>query len=386
MYWDKVIELQLLLNQYVKSLRTGNFNLYIDALDQMMPWIFALDHGHYARWLVHIRDMRTLEQRHPAVYAEFMMGQFVVQRSTHKFSLIALDHCHEQLNKDMKGDGGTIGIMDNPSALRRWMLAGPELARVVGEFEEFMGESSESDEHHEQSPQRQKDFAQDVRSLVAAFEEMGNPFQETSEDLLTLDTKDIMNIEVVNTIKIARDIGNDQFKRFIADRIQSNTKSIMDKITRNNLPLFKNQQPKKASKSQEQISSLKKDCQLFSRLYIGCQSREGDLKEFFAHENQPEPPSLSSHGNLRLGTKSDLVPCLEKQCNRLEMGSPDVTVKLFDGAALVNMKRPTTAKTFEEYAEIDILPFIRYVKYYYVYLNILFIKYSSNNHNNSNNN
>ena len=88
--------------------------------------------------------MRTLEQRHPEVYAEFMEGKFVVQRSSHKFSLIALDHSHEQLNKEE-----TIGIMDNPSALRRWMLAGPELARVIGEFEESMEETDPSEEHHE---------------------------------------------------------------------------------------------------------------------------------------------------------------------------------------------------------------------------------------------
>ena len=68
-YWATVLELELLLNMYIRSLREGKFDLYIDALNQLIPWLFALDHVHYARWLpVHIRDMVTLKTMHPSVY------------------------------------------------------------------------------------------------------------------------------------------------------------------------------------------------------------------------------------------------------------------------------------------------------------------------------
>ena len=46
----------------------------------------------------------------------------------------------------------------------------------------------------------------------------------------------------------------------------------------------------------------KNDCYLFSRLYISCQTREGNLEQFYAHDKQPAPPSLSLGGKLRLGT------------------------------------------------------------------------------------
>lgn len=45
-----------------------------------------------------------------------------------------LDESHEQNNKCVKGDGGPIGLTESPSALLRWMVAGPEMVRVVGEF------------------------------------------------------------------------------------------------------------------------------------------------------------------------------------------------------------------------------------------------------------
>ena len=35
----------------------------------------------------------------------------------------------------IKGDGGVIGITGNHSALIKWITAGPEISRSVGEFE-----------------------------------------------------------------------------------------------------------------------------------------------------------------------------------------------------------------------------------------------------------
>jgi len=38
-------------------------------------------------------------------------------------------------NRLIKGDGGAVGLTENFQALERWMVAGPELLRVVLEFE-----------------------------------------------------------------------------------------------------------------------------------------------------------------------------------------------------------------------------------------------------------
>ena len=46
------------------------------------------------------------------------------------------------------------------------------------------------------------------------------------------------------------------------------------------------------------------------------QSREGDLEEFFSHEVQSFPPSLSEFGKLYLlGTKSELMNALTHYMN-----------------------------------------------------------------------
>ena len=73
--------------------------------------MFALDHYLYARWMsVHLRDLLALEIECPAVHQEFSeKGNFVTQKTTHKFSGLAHDQVHEQLNAIVKGDGGAIG-------------------------------------------------------------------------------------------------------------------------------------------------------------------------------------------------------------------------------------------------------------------------------------
>ena len=137
-YCLKTLPLELLLLRYIRSLREGNFELYVESLTQIMPWVFALDHTHYSRWFsVHIRDMTTLAKRHPDILAEFKSGNFVVHKTSNKFSAMAIDQCHEQNNAIVKGSGGAIRLTDNPGTFRRWIIAGPETARITtSEFEE----------------------------------------------------------------------------------------------------------------------------------------------------------------------------------------------------------------------------------------------------------
>ena len=83
--------------------------------------------------------------------------------------------------------------------------------------------------------------------------------------------------------------------------------------------------------------------------------RDGNLEEFFKHENQPAPPSLSAMGKLRVGQKSDLLQCLWQTTVHKP---PEVDVKILGGAAVVNMLTPRLCKTFGDYAQTVFLPYI----------------------------
>lgn len=90
--WLTVLSLEIMLLVYVRSLREGNFDLYVQSLSHIMPWMFALDHTHYSRWLsVHIRDMIILSVKHPKILEEFRAGKFVVYKTSNTFSAMAID-------------------------------------------------------------------------------------------------------------------------------------------------------------------------------------------------------------------------------------------------------------------------------------------------------
>ena len=248
--------------QVVRAFREANFPLYLTAIRELLPWMFALDSHNYARWLsVHYRDMCELPTKHPTVFAEFMEGAFVVHKTKKLFSSIALDHAHEQINAVVKGDGGAVGLTENPAALRRWIVAGPELSRMIEEFEVIY--TVENSKHHEQTPAIQDAFAKDVVNLVSSIEDLDNPFNESGEELVAMHTKEIMSEEVVNTIRNARNIGEQQLQTFLKERFKERKKPLSEPIKKNNFPLLNNKTKKVRSKDKAKVAVLKVDCALF---------------------------------------------------------------------------------------------------------------------------
>ena len=75
----------------------------------------------------------------------------------------------------MKGDGGAVGLTQNPSALRRLMVSGPEMARLIEEFQASLEKPEEKPDfrHHEQCISIQMAFFNQVKALTNVIEEMG---------------------------------------------------------------------------------------------------------------------------------------------------------------------------------------------------------------------
>ena len=48
-FWSLVLQLQLTILVFVRSIWSGNFPLYIEPLTKLVHWFFTFDHYHYAR-------------------------------------------------------------------------------------------------------------------------------------------------------------------------------------------------------------------------------------------------------------------------------------------------------------------------------------------------
>ena len=87
-------------------------------------------------------------------------------------------------------------------------------------------------------------------------------------------------------------------------------------------------------------------------------TRDGNLEEFFRHENLSvgqswgTPPALSDGESLRLGTKRDLLEDLSNP----QLEAPDTTCLVLDGAVIVRMLKPAVAKNFDDYAQDVFIP------------------------------
>ncbi len=289
---------------------------------------------------------------------EFEAGKFSLLKTNAPFSAMAIDQVHEQNNGVMKGDGGTIGLTENPAALKRWMVAGPEMARIISEFETEMEctTSHKPTKHHDQTPASQKAFFNDVQSLVNTISEMGSPFAG-DKDLYNIDTKDIADQSVINTINTIETLGQEQYDKFVKDRLVDRTVKIEAPIHKNKLPLFSTPPPKMKSKGEFEKATLTSNCNLYSNLYVSSLSRGGDLTTFFQHENQAYPPALTKLGEMRSTTKSDLVDCLLQGYEHPI--KPDFDAAILDGAAIVNMVQPIHGQMFHQYATDTFMPYIK---------------------------
>ena len=122
-----------------------------------------------------------------------------------------IDQAHDQAT------GGIIGVTKDPSALIRWIIAGPEVSQLVAQYE-IASEDKETvvhTNHHEQTTKAQQVFLERVDTFFQVFTDMGNPFKQESRDLLSLDTNDTAHPSAAELIFTHHDRGRTRFVEFM---------------------------------------------------------------------------------------------------------------------------------------------------------------------------
>ena len=216
---------------------------------------------------------------------------------------MATNQAHEQDNAVITADGGAIGITEDPSALRRWMVAGPEVSHLVAQHEAASKakETSEHASHHEQTQQAQKVFLERVKRLSHVMTDTGNPFQEDSQGLLSLDTKDIAHASTAELIVTHYEKGRARFLEENGRRWRIHLLWTDQEKVKLFFPpgtslcwLFEGEG------HEESLPTLLWIVHLMSEQRIWSQG-------IFRHENHPFPAALSDSGKL----KSQLAAILE---------------------------------------------------------------------------
>ncbi|CAH1277494.1 Hypp9663, partial [Branchiostoma lanceolatum] len=348
-FWDEYVSMVLLLLQFIKAERSGDWPLHLSATARMVPCYNSMDRTNYARWLpVYLADMRQLQEKHPQVHHAFMTGEHAIARSNQPFAKVWTDMALEQsINLDSKTSGGVVGISQKPGALERWFLTVHERAAMATALKQMLG-MADSDlvaTHKDAREGRLKRDEEDVQKMTNMFEGlMTNPFHvEDSEGdihpLINFATGVVMPEDTTVRLINAYEIGLEQCRTFVRQRLDSNEVGFWDPLPHLNIKTFASISQTRRMTTNDKIVTISADRDLFGRLVIAARSRHIDLKGLLSHELCAVPLSMvHTDGTMRKTCKSALLSELEKEVQvhaRLPVACQMPTSYIIDGMAMI---------------------------------------------------
>lgn len=96
--WLQYMEMVDILRRFIKAERTGNWDLHLQAVYDMLPFFAAAGHNLYAKSAhVYLQIMSELKDKHPDVFQSFQDGLHVVRRSDRYWAGLSTDLTIEQV-------------------------------------------------------------------------------------------------------------------------------------------------------------------------------------------------------------------------------------------------------------------------------------------------
>ena len=172
-----------------------------------------------------------------------------------------------------------------------WFINGPEVPRLLEEFEIFLTVDEEGVlEYHDSSASVAKQFLNEVKIFLGAMDDLCNPFLDESFHLYSLDTKVVLEQNVTRELMQVEHTGKKKLLKWVETRLHQKLCPITNTICKKNLKIFRKKKSRCSLRKQEKSTIAKNNVTLWSRMYISCQTRAGNLKNFFSQENQKHRP------------------------------------------------------------------------------------------------
>ena len=326
MYMNQV----MVLLQFQRATREGNWFLYLAALEKLCVYFFAYNRLDYAQNIPeYIARMHELQSSDPYIWQEFVDGDFTVNTNAGiPFTRIGVDQAMEHLNKNTKGQGGISGITSYPKTLLKYCLTAPELARLATEMEHLstVPNKTVGQQHHclSQAKVRRQEYAiaQLKRVLVkcnifhVSSSESDSQSDSMTSDMYKLLSKEILPANVRDSILSTVQVGQAAYLRFIEERLTGND-NLWAKMTKVKLLSWSTSAKEIKLKVGSEVMTMKAATSLFARtLVIARSSRDDiDLEEVigtheFAYTNRVlmEPDGSIHHTT----DKSTVIHLLEE--------------------------------------------------------------------------
>lgn len=291
--WARMYMKQVMvLLQFQRATREGNWFLYLSALEKLCVYFFAYNRLDYAQNIPeYIARMQEIQTTDPMIWQEFVNGDFTVNTSnTIPFTRIAVDQAMEHQNKSTKGQGGISGITSNPKTLLKFCLTGPELARIASESEQLAAVSNSAtiqQQHHclsQAKVRRQEQAITQLKKVLSPCNifsgskgtETGPASDATTGRMFKLLSKEIIPDNIKESILSTEQIGMDAYRSFIEDRLIGNG-NLWAKMTKVKLLSWSATAKEIKLKAGSQVITLKATSSLFARMLVIARSSRDDI-------------------------------------------------------------------------------------------------------------
>ncbi|KAH9637764.1 hypothetical protein HF086_007793 [Spodoptera exigua] len=140
-FYYQYCELINLYHRFSRSIRTSNFELYVDSIYNMSDIFFALNQPNYARWsLLYLSNLINLYTNNSSLIAEFRRGAFGIRRTAANFSRSPVDLTLEQtINADASNQLADNLAADSISARQRWALSHSMRTKILTSIKQNIG-------------------------------------------------------------------------------------------------------------------------------------------------------------------------------------------------------------------------------------------------------
>ena len=131
--WLQCMEMVNIIRTFIKAERTANWELHLQAVSEMLPYLAASGHNLYVKCArLYLQSMNNFRDDHPAVYRDFVSGLHVVRRSDRPWAGLSTDLVIEQvLMRSLKTSGGlTRGRGFTEQQRLIWLLSMPACAET----------------------------------------------------------------------------------------------------------------------------------------------------------------------------------------------------------------------------------------------------------------
>lgn len=360
--WLQYLDMVNIMQIFIKAERTGNWQLHLRTMHQMLPYLAATGHNNYTKSVyLYLQNMNRLENEHPEVHKNFLKGFHVGRRSDRYWAGLSQDLLIEQiLMRTMKSTGGmTRGRGMNEVQRLVWLLSASSCSQVNLAMQELTSSTFiTSEQHKDMSQTRQKKDMADTMKLLT-FLTSQNPFEDntTLRNIATGVTAD----DVVNAER-AKEVGDKILKDMEGKNVEQHSFTKKSQvITLSN---------SKTIRIKDEVMHI--DPQLLFQRLVSVGMQNENLSEVFQYELCSYPPALfEDKFTPRLANKASLADALWKLMPP-DMAVPTTDVQfILDGGALLHRIPWNRGLTYDEICQ----NYTRYVASHYDKPTVIFDGY-----------